>query len=360
LKGCHPSAVLVPAILAEAQALNRSGRDMLVAYAAGYEVWADLIARERGNYQRKGWHPTGIFGAIGAAAACASLHRLNAVKAGHALGAAASEASGVMSNLGSMVKPTHPGKAAASGIYSARFAAAGVGATPDALEHAQGFLAALSPAGDIDVHTPPRLPPRQWQLEKQGLSIKQYPVCYRAHRAIDAMLGLLREKAVAAKEVAEIRVSFSNSHLVILKNHAPATAIAAKFSIEFALACALLNRRVGLRDLTDKFVRSAAVRDLMKRVAIDINPVEEAGTSGYAPYDTVQLKLADGTVLDSAQVRHAKGDPQAPLSADELWVKFDDCVAWSKSKLDAKTVFTRLQQVEKLKSANGLFGRRSK
>ena len=360
LKGCHPSAVLVPAILAEAQALNRSGRDMLVAYAAGYEVWADLIARERGNYQRKGWHPTGIFGAIGAAAACASLHRLNAAKAAHALGAAASEASGVMSNLGSMVKPTHPGKAAASGIYAARFAAAGVAATPDALEHTQGFLAALSPAGDFDIDTPPRLPPQQWQLQKQGLSIKQYPVCYRAHRAIDAMLGLLRSQPVAARDVAEIRVSFSNSHLVILKNHSPDTAIAAKFSIEFALACALLNQRVGLRDLTDKFVRSTAVRDLMKRVAIDINPIEEAGTSGYAPYDTVQLKLADDTMRDSAKVKHAKGDPQAPLSADELWVKFDDCVAWSKLKLESKKLFAQLQQLEKLKSAGDLFGRRAK
>jgi 2-methylcitrate dehydratase PrpD len=357
LKGCHPSAVLVPAILAEAQALNRPGRDMLVAYAAGYEVWADLIARERGNYQRKGWHPTGIFGAIGAAAACASLHRLNPAKAANALGAAASEASGVMSNLGSMVKPTHPGKAAASGIYAARFAAAGVAATADALEHAQGFLAALSPTGDFDVVTPPRLPPHQWQLEKQGLSIKQYPVCYRAHRAIDAMLGLLGKQAVAANDVAEIRVSFSNSHLVILKNHSPQTALAAKFSIEFALACALLNQRVGLRDLTDKFVRSAVVRGLMARVAIDIDPVEEAGTSGYAPYDTVQVKLAGGTVLDSAQVRHAKGDPQAPLSADQLWIKFEDCVAWSKLKLDAKKLFAQLQQLEKLASANALVSR---
>jgi len=185
-------------------------------------------------------------------------------------------------------------------------------------------------------------------------------VCYRAHRAIDAMLGLLRSHPVAVKDVAEIRVSFSNSHLVILKNHSPKTAIAAKFSIEFALACAQLNQRVGLRDLTDKFVRSAAVRDLMKRVAIDINPVEEAGTSGYAPYDTVQLKIANGTVLDSAQVRHAKGDPQAPLSADELWAKFEDCVAWSKLKLDAKKLFAQLQQLEQLKSANVLFGRRAK
>ena len=359
LKGSHPSAVLVPAILAEAQALKSSGRDMLVAYVAGYEVWADLIARERGNYQRKGWHPTGVFGALGAAAACASLHKLNATTAAHALGAAASEASGVMSNLGSMVKPTHPGKAAASGIYAARFAAAGISATTDALEHAQGYLAALSPGGDVDLDTPPRLPPQRWQMTEQGLSIKQYPVCYRAHRAIDAMLGLLKKQPVAAKDVKEIRVSFSNSHRVILKNHDPKTAIAAKFSIEFALACALLNGRVGLRDLTDKFVRSADAQQLMKRVAIDINPVEEAGTPGYAPHDFVQVHRADGDVLRSDNVRYALGDPHAPLTAENLWVKFEDCVAWSKLKLDAKTLFGQLQQLEKLNCVNGLYARRA-
>ncbi len=359
LKGSHPSAVLVPAILAEAQALNASGRGMIVAYVAGYEVWADLIARERGNYQRKGWHPTGIFGAIGAAAACASLHGLDAYTAAHALGVAVSEASGVMSNLGSMVKPTHPGKAAASGIYAARFAEAGISATTDALEHTQGFLAALSPKGDIDFDTLPRLPPKHWHITEQGLSIKQYPVCYRAHRAIDAMLGLLKKQPVAAKDVKEIRVSFSNSHLVILKNHRPQNAIAAKFSIEFALACALLNGRVGLRDLMDKYVQSTAVQQVMKRVAIDINPVEEAGTSGYAPHDYVQIHLADGEVMRSDNVRYALGDPHAPLPKENLWAKFEDCVAWSNLKIDAKALFAQLQQLEKLASVDALFNRRA-
>lgn len=354
LKGSHPSAVLVPAILAEAQALNRSGRDMLVAYAAGYEVWADLIAREKGNYQRKGWHPTGIFGAIGAAAACASLHRLKPIAAANALGAAASQASGVMSNLGSMVKPTHPGHAAACGIYAARFAEAGIESSPDALEHAQGWLAALSPAGDVDLDTPPQ-PGSTWQLERQGLGIKQYPVCYRAHRAIDAMLGILREHPVDPRDVAGMRVSFSKSHLVILKNHRPDNAIAAKFSIEFALACALINKRVGLGDLTDKFVKSPRVRELMGKVGIDIDPVEEAGTSGYAPFDTVEVKLNDGGVLKSAEVRYAKGDPRAPLSADELWVKFDDCIGWSREKLDARKLFAQLSALETLTSANELY-----
>jgi 2-methylcitrate dehydratase PrpD len=256
-----------------------------------------------------------------------------------------------------MVKPMHAGKAAADGIYAARFAAAGVEATSDAIEHAQGFLAALSPAGDFDVAAPPRLPPETWQLQTQGLSIKQYPVCYRAHRAIDAMLGVLRKHTVGAEDVAEIRVSFSKSHLVILKNHTPTTAIAAKFSIEFALACSLIRRCVSLGDLSDNFVKSRRVRDLMAKVVIDIDPVEAAGTSGYAPFDTVQLRLADGSVLKSDEVRHARGDAQAPLSADELWVKFADCVAWSKLKLDGKRLFDQLQRLEMLDSANRLFRR---
>ena len=346
LKGSHPSAVLVPAILAEAEALGSTGADMLLAFVVGYETWGELIGRERGNYQRKGWHPTGIFGALGAAAACASLRKLDAEKARHALGIAASEASGVMANLGFMAKPMHAGKAAACGLLAARFAAEGLTAAADALEHGQGFLNALSPKGDVDLETPPTLPPARWRLVEQGLAIKQYPVCYRAHRAIDAMLGLIAARGVAAEDVRSMSVSFSQSHAVILKNHEPRTAIDAKFSIEFALACALLKRRVGLRDLTDAFVMSSEVQALMKKVAIEIDPEEQAGTSGYSPFDFVRVALASGEVVESERVRHARGDPQAPLDDAALWTKFEDCAAWSGLSLDAPSLFGKLQKLE--------------
>ena len=192
-------------------------------------------------------------------------------------------------------------------------------------------------------------------MTEQGLSIKQYPVCYRAHRAIDAMLGLQKKQPVTAMDIKEIRVSFSNSHLVILKNHRPQDAIAAKFSIEFAMACAVLAGRVGLRDLVDEFVRSAAVQRFIERVAIDIDPEEEAGTSGYAPYDHVQVTLADGRVLKSEKIRYARGDPHTPLSAADLWTKFEDCCAWSKLPLDARALFDKLQRLDQLESVNALF-----
>src|ERR1700736_6744188 len=89
----HPSTVLVPAILAEGETLGVSGRDMLAAYVAGYETWAELAWRDPGQHHRKGWHPTGIFGPIGAAAACASLRRLDAESAARAVALAGSPTS---------------------------------------------------------------------------------------------------------------------------------------------------------------------------------------------------------------------------------------------------------------------------
>src|SRR5215470_1436506 len=146
----HPSAVLVPAILAEAEALGASGRDMLAAYAAGYETWAELAEREPGHQHRKGWHPTGILGPIGAAAACATLRHLDAERATHAIALAASQSSGIMANFGTMTKPFHAGRAAHAGVISARLAGLGFTAAVDALEHPQGFLWAVSPEGRVD------------------------------------------------------------------------------------------------------------------------------------------------------------------------------------------------------------------
>ena len=143
----HPSTVLVPAILAEAEGLGSSGAEMATAYVAGYEVWAELAGRDPDQHHQKGWHPTGIFGAIAAAAACASLRRLGPEQATQAIALGASHSSGLVANFGTMTKPYHAGKAAHAGVISARLAEAGFTASADALEHPLGFLAAVSPKG---------------------------------------------------------------------------------------------------------------------------------------------------------------------------------------------------------------------
>ena len=109
----HPSAVLVPAILAAGEPLGVSGMTALRAYLVGYEVWAELLSREPSPYHVKGWHPTAVLGTVGAAAAVAHLHGLNVTQVTNALSIAASMASGLVANFGTMTKPLHAGRAAA-------------------------------------------------------------------------------------------------------------------------------------------------------------------------------------------------------------------------------------------------------
>jgi len=106
---------------------------------AGYETWAELVRRDADGHHNKGWHPTGIFGAIGAAAACASLRGLSAEQAAHAIALGASQSAGIMANFGTMTKPFHAGRAAHAGVISARLAASGFTAALDALEQPAGF-----------------------------------------------------------------------------------------------------------------------------------------------------------------------------------------------------------------------------
>ena len=352
----HPSTVLVPAILAEGEARGASGRDMIAAYAAGYEVWAELAERDQGHHHRKGWHPTGIFGAIGAAAACAALRRLDAERATHAIALGASQSSGIMANFGTMTKPFHAGRAAHSGVMAARLAEAGFTASPDALEHPQGFLSAVSPEGKVDRESPPLALGRDWRLASAGLSIKKFPACYCTHRAIDAMLGLRSRRPIDPATIERITVGMSDTYATILRNHAPQTGLAAKFSIEFAMAAAAIAGRVGLGELTDAFVRRADVQALMRRVAVETNQNYDPDSPGASLYDQVRVHVAGGTVLESDQVTHARGHARRPLTDAELFDKFRGCLDAGGAKVAARPLFDRLQRLQELASARELIG----
>ncbi len=354
----HPSTVLVPAILAEAEALDASGRDMLKAYAAGYEGWAELAERDSGHHHLKGWHPTGIFGAIGAAAACSALRRLDGERAALAIALGASQSSGVMANFGTMTKPFHAGRAAHAGVIAARLAEAGFTASADALEHPQGFLSAVSPEGKVDRESAPRALGREWRLGSVGLSVKKFPACYCTHRCIDAVLDLVARRPIDPSRIERITVSLSDTYATILRNHAPQTGLAAKFSIEFTVAAAVIAHRVGLGELTDAFVRRADIQQLMRRVVVETNRNYDPETPGASIYDQVRIHLVDGTVIDSEQVRHARGHATRPLTDAELFEKFRGCLDAGAARLEARPLFERLQRLQDLASARELAGAR--
>ena len=321
---------------------------MLAAYAAGYETWAELAWRDPGHHHRKGWHPTGIFGPVAAAAAGSVLRRLDAEQATHAIALAASQSSGIMANFGTMTKPFHAGLAAHSGVIAARLAEQGFTAAQDALEHPQGFLSAVSPAGEVDRDTPPQRLGEDWKIAKYGLGIKKYPACYCTHRALDAMLELLARRPVKAEEVERITVSVSDTHALILRNHRPQTGLEAKFSMEFAMASALVARRAGLGEYTDEFVKRPEVQQLMPRVNIETNQDYDPEVSGASAWDQVRIELKDGGRLDSERVRRAKGHAERPLSEAELFEKFRACLDAGRSKIAPEALFGRLKGLESL------------
>jgi len=349
----HPSTVLVPAILAEAESLGSSGAAMAAAYVAGYEVWADLAGRDQDQHHEKGWHPTGTFGPIGAAAACASLRGLDPEQAAHAIALGASHSAGLVANFGTMTKPYHAGRAAWAGVMAARLAASGFTASLDALEHPQGFLAATSPKGNVDRTTPTRAG-RDWQILTQGLSVKKYPLCFCTHRALDGMLDLLRAQKIGPQDVDSVSVSTSRRYATILRNTRPQTGLEAKFSMQFAMASALVAGRAGLAELTDTFVQRPDVQALLPKVLVA--PVEEEHPKrpGSAPWDQVTIATRDGRRLESARVSDERGSPQLPLSTDELWTKFLGCLTVGNPQLAARPLFDALLSLERQPGVRGL------
>ncbi len=261
----HPSVVMVPAILAEGEAVGVTGRDAVCAYLAGYEVWSDLIGRDRHLHHTKGWHPTGIFGTLAAAAAGAKLRQLDAARASHAIGLAAAMAAGLTANFGAMAKAFQAGRAAQNGLLAARLAAAGMTAAPDVLEHTPGLLQALSPHGEVDLDREPTFG-HDWTILRFGLNLKRYPVVYYCQRTLDALFTLLAEHPLRPSRFQRIHVLVSPTEALILKQHRPQTALEAKFSMEFALAAAIVAGRVGLSELTDGFVQRPEVQALFRRV----------------------------------------------------------------------------------------------
>jgi len=342
--GGHPSTVLVPAVLAAGEHLGASGADALRAYLVGYEVWAELLSREPDAYHLKGWHPTAVMGTVGAAAAVAHLHQLSPEVCRNALAIAASMASGLVANFGTMTKPLHAGRAASCAIEAVRLAALGLTAAADAFEHHAGLLSALSPKGRADRERPVSGLGQQFRILETGLSIKKYPMCYATHRVIDAVLDLAKANGVSAEDVKQVDATIGVAQASMLRNHSPATGLEAKFSLEFAIASALVARKVGLAQLTDKFVAEAPVRAAMGRVKISTVDTSCPIEPIFSLTDRVVFELRDGRKLDSGEIRFARGNAKLPLKDEELKAKFLDCASGA-ADLDALALYRDLNRL---------------
>jgi 2-methylcitrate dehydratase PrpD len=338
----HPSAPLVPAAFAAAELARASGAALLDAYVVGFEIEGRLGALMNPRHYQRGWHCTSTLGTIGAAAAACRLLGLDAGATGHALAIAASEASGLKENFGTMVKPLHAGLAARNGVLAALLARDGMTASGIAIEGPQGLLRAMDSQepgiGDAIADLGSR-----WEILDTGITVKLYPSCAGTHPSLDLILDMRRQQGFTAADVERIEIDVDSITPTVLMYDRPATELEAKFSMPFCAAAALVDGQVGLETFEATHLADPAITSLMDCVTMTV----DRGFDNGAPALTqarVSIRLHDGRTF-SEKAHGARGYPANPASDSELDAKFLSCAERALSKASSKRALELLRGI---------------
>ena len=350
----HPSAVLVPALLALGEERQAPGRDLIDAYIAGLEVIVRLGLAVNLSHYHRGWHATGTLGAVGAAAAGARLLKLNAQESGYVIGLAASMAAGFKAQFGTMAKPLHAGLAAKAGVLSASLAAAGLTASPDVLDgewsilrlmagpEAEGFERALKGLGG------------PLAIEAYGLVIKPYPCCGYIHGTLDGILDLRRAEGLSASDIAGVTARIPARNAEILMYPRPGTPMQARFSLPYCAAVAILQGTVSVSDFTAEAVLRPEVQAWLPRVTLETHPVHDRSSDlACLEPSVVTLHLAGGGER-RIEVAHPRGTPQRPLRDAEMSEKFRSCAAGVLSPEAAAVAEAAVAELDRLADVSTL------
>lgn len=329
---CHPTAPVLSAILAAAPRPATSGRDLLDAVAVGTEVMIRLGEAMGFRHYALGFHATATLGTVGATAALARLMRLDRPATRHALAIAASLASGLRRNFGSMVKSLHVGIAAANGVRAVRWAAAGIEGAAEPFE-GEGFLKAFS-GGAVERWPAGLVLGAPFVLAAPGFEQKRYPCCYLLHKMIEATLGLVRDTGCSLDEVASVRVDMPAGGTRPLIHPRPRSGLNALFSAPYAILASLADGRIDLKSFTD----AAVLRPAIQQRLGDVEVVEAEGTAlqgadvGAAPV-TVTLTLKAGGTR-TRTIGASPGSLEDPLTLAQLEAKWLDCLERARPGID--------------------------
>lgn len=301
--GGHPTAPVLPAVLALAEHRRLPGRELLTAFLAGYEAECRIGRLIGPSHYAAGFHATATVGSLGAAAGVGRLLGLDGERMAIAFGLAATQAAGLKSMFGTMAKPLHAGKAAANGLLAARLAARGFTAAADALETDQGFVAAL--AGTLDAEAALAAPARGYHVLNN--LFKYHAACYMTHSPIEAVSALKEAHAIDPAAVERITLVVAPGHLKVCNIQAPKTGLECKFSLRQTAAMALAGLdTAGLDSFSDENARRPDLVALRERVAVD--PSGDAKRSGA----TVRIALKGGQTVEATR---DVGMPASDLAA---------------------------------------------
>jgi 2-methylcitrate dehydratase PrpD len=325
----HPTAPVAPALLALAELRRVSGADLLLAFILGNEIQARIgLAISPSHYDR-GWHITSTLGVFGAASGCGKLLALSEPQMVWALGAAATQASGLCECLGTPAKSVSVGNAARNGLWSALLAEKGFEGPPEPLAGVQGFYAALNETPDLPVVTDGL--GESWEI--MATSYKPYPCGFVIHPVLDCVLDWRRDHPSA--EVA--RVVVRGNPLLGVRTDRPdiSTGRESQVSTQHAVAAALVTGKAGLEQFTDACVRDSKVQALRSGVEVLRDPAFSTIAAA------VEITTADGKVHRLSQAA-ARGSDVNPLSDADLEQKLRTVAAAWDPGYDTKPLISAI------------------
>jgi len=351
--GGHPSAPILPALFALAETQDCTGAAFLAAYVAGFETETRIARAVHFHHYEKGWHPTATLGVFGATAACCHLMRLDAARIAQALAIAASLASGIKANFGTMTKPLHVGHTARNGLFAAMLARGGFTANNAALEHGQGFLMVFNGAGNFDAAAMLKDWGDPYDVVSPGPAIKQYPCCGSTHPALDALLALRGEHAMPADKIVRIDSWTHPRRLAHTNRPDPKSGLDAKFSVQYCLARAALQGQIRLEDFEGTAYDDPTVRALMTRVHAAPHP--DAATSNEGALGAEVRVMLDSGEMIAKKVGAALGrGPDNPLPAGALAAKFVNCAGRALSPASVARLQAMLDSLESAPSVKAV------
>lgn len=319
----HPSAVVVPAVLAAAETAAADGRRVALAVVVGYEALARLGMAAAGAFHARGWHATAVCGPFAAALAAGTVLGLDRSQLLAALGLAGSLASGVLEFLedGSWAKRLHAGWAAQAGVVAASLARGGFSGPASILEGRFGFyrtFLGMEPDG-----APFDTLGREWETLR--IAIKRYPCCHYLHAFLDCALDLRTAHGLAADAVEDVECAVPQGEVPVVCEPAetkrrPRSSYDARFSLPWAVAAALVDGHVGLDSFAPERLGDARVRALADRITYRVDP--------RLPFPErfpgrVRIRLRSGRVLE-AEAADGPGSRRHPRLREEVVAKFRD------------------------------------
>ncbi len=338
----HPGAPTIAAALAAAQDTDASGEALLKAIVVGYEI-STRIGAAMGRAHYRYWHNTGTIGTFGAAAAAASIYRLDASRFAHALATCATFAAGLQQayRMDSLCKPLHAGRAAEAGIAAALMAREGVTGALDVLEAEAGMGHAMSNGPDWTK----ALSTLGRTFHVTQMTVKNHACCGHTFAPIDGALEAQSKINAAAADITRVRVATYTPALEVAGYDDPATPTEARFSLKYVVASALTHGSVRLAAFEPERMNDPVTRALMRKIEVVVDPaIDKSFPNRRAA--RVEIQTRDGRRAEHFQPDR-KGDPELPLTDAELEGKYFELAIPVIGEARARSLLAQLWALDK-------------